>query len=293
MARHAHDPLPSGIAGAPAAVLDAPGGEGRDIGSPSEAACAGSPGSRGSERSCIVTRAALPPDQLIRFVLSPQGVVTPDIRRTLPGRGVWVTANRGCVAEASRRNAFARAFKKEAVLPANLAAEVGDLLRKDALQALSLASKAGALTSGFEKTRSALESGEVLALIEASDGSAEGRKKLVGVLRRRARSPESAMAEPCLGEPTIIESFTSLELDLALGRPHVIHAALLRAPAGGFAVARCLRLHRFELIEKHASGGAERCGTARKNRNVNAKPNRQLPAWDENGANRAAGQKSE
>ena len=293
MARHAHDIGPSGIASAPAAVLDAARGDRRDIGSPSEAPRAESSGSRRSERSCIVTRSALSADQLIRFVLSPNGVVTPDIRRVLPGRGVWVTANRARLAEAFRRNAFARAFKKEVVVPANLADEVGALLRKDALQALSLANKAGALVCGFEKTRAALENGEVLALIEASDGSPEGRNKLVGVLHRSERGSDAATGERGLGATAIVDSFTSRELDLALGRPHVIHAALLRAPASGFAVARCLRLHRFELVEKHASGGAERCGAARKNRNLNAKPNRQVPAWDENGANRAAGQKSE
>ena len=211
-----------------------------------------------------MTRVALPPDQLIRFVLSPQGVVTPDIRRTLPGRGVWVTASRARVAEASRRNAFARAFKREVTTPTHLADDVGVLLRKDALQALSLANKAGAVTSGFEKTRAALEGGTVVALIEASDGSPEGRKKLVGILPRIKRSPDNSTAEAYIGEFAVIESFTSPELDLALGRSHVIHAALLRAPAGGFALTRCLRLHRFELVEKHASGGAERCGAAPK-----------------------------
>jgi len=203
-----------------------------------------------------------------------------------------VTANKDRVAEASRRKAFARAFKKEVAVPADLADEVDALLRKDALQALSLANKAGAVTSGFEKTRSALEKGEVLILIEASDGSPEGRRKLVGLLRCGAGSSAVSIGDAAVDGPEIIASFTSTELDLALGRPHVIHAALLRAPVGDFALARCLRLHRFELIEKHASGGAERCGAARKNRNLNANLNRELPAWDANGANRAAGQKS-
>ena len=290
MARHAHELGSRGVASAPAAGRDGACPEGRDIGSPPEHARG--PKRAKSERSCIVTRALLPPDQLIRFVLSPQGVVTPDIRRALPGRGVWVTANKDRVAEASRRKAFARAFKKEVAVPVDLADEVDALLRKDALQALSLANKAGAVTSGFEKTRSALEKGEVLILIEASDGSPEGRRKLVGLLRRGAGSSAVSIGDAAVDGPEIIASFTSSELDLALGRPHVIHAALLRAPVGDFALARCLRLHRFELIEKHASGGAERCGAARKNRNLNANLNRELPAWDANGANRAAGQKS-
>jgi uncharacterized protein len=266
MARHAHDREPSD---APAAAVDAA----RAASPATEASRARSGRKQQSERSCIVTRAVLAPDELIRFVLSPQNLVVPDVRRALPGRGVWVTASRARIDEACRRKAFGRAFKREVTTPVDLAEQVGSLIRKDALQALSLANKAGALTAGFEKTRAALEDGEALALIEASDGSADGRRKLIAALRRNERSAdgESLPAESATLEPAIIDCFASSELDLALGRPHVIHAALLRAPAGGFALRRCLRLHRFELIEKHASGGAERCGAARESRN----PNRQ------------------
>jgi predicted RNA-binding protein YlxR (DUF448 family) len=280
MAQHAHD------LGAGAAVPRE-----RDIESRHSDARRDPVAGLGSERRCIVTRAALPPDQLIRFVLSPQAVVTPDIRRVLPGRGVWVTASRARVAEACRRKAFGRAFKKEVTTPADLADDVGLLLRRDALQALSLANKAGALTAGFEKTRAALESGATLALLEASDGSPEGRKKLIGKLIAAWRRGEATSSgEPEAGEPgrgpcAIVDSFSSEELDLALGRSHVIHAALLRAPAGGFALTRCLRLHRFELIEKHASGGAERCGAARESRNSNRQSEPPTPSLGREPAN--------
>jgi predicted RNA-binding protein YlxR (DUF448 family) len=210
-------------------------------------------GERQPLRSCIVTREAKPPAELIRFVLSPEGVVTPDIGRVLPGRGVWVTLGRALVAEAVRRKAFARAFRREVAIPADLPDLVSQLLRKDALQALSLANKAGALICGFEKVRAALVAGRVLALIEASDGSPEGRRKLIAAGSGRERGGEAEA-----GEPRLVDPFASADLDLALGRPHVIHAALLEAPAAGFALARCMRFRRFELIEKHASGGAQR-----------------------------------
>jgi len=203
---------------------------------------------KGQQRSCIVTRVAQAPEGLIRFVLSPQGVVTPDIRRVLPGRGVWVTASRAVIAEAVKRKAFARAFRKDVTVPQDLADMVGGLLSKDALQALSLGNKAGAVVAGFEKVREALGAAKVTALIEASDGSADGRRKLVGAAQAQGD------AVP------VLDSFASGELDLALGRSHVIHAALLKAPAGGFALMKCLRFHRFE---KHASGGAESRGGAR------------------------------
>jgi len=257
MARHALDREPAEIAAAPAAA----GGEVRANGG--VVSRAGSRAGRKPERSCIVTRAVKSPAELIRFVLSPEGVVTPDIRRALPGRGVWVTASRARIAEAGKRKAFARAFRKEVVAPADLAEQVGRLLRKDGLQAISLANKAGAVTAGFEKVRAALAAGEVLALIEASDGSPDGRRKLIGV----SDMPRGA-AEPGIARPSVIDCFASIELDLALGRAHVIHAALLKAPAGGLALTKCLRFHRFELIEKHASGGVERRGAPHESRRI-------------------------
>ena len=67
-----------------------------------------------TERTCVVTRRAGSPDDLIRFVLAPDGTVTPDLKRKLPGRGVWVTARRKEIAEAVKKRAFTRGFKAEA-----------------------------------------------------------------------------------------------------------------------------------------------------------------------------------
>jgi predicted RNA-binding protein YlxR (DUF448 family) len=193
-------------------------------------------------RSCILTREALSPNELIRFVLSPAGEVVADIRRVLPGRGVWVTANRSKVAEAVKRRAFARAFKKPVEVAADLGDVVGKLLRKDALQALSLANKAGAVTTGFEKVRSALIAGKVVALVEARDASPDSRRKLAFLLEQGAAD--------CA--PTIIDEFASDELNLALGRSHVIHVAVLEAPIAGLVLTKSLRLRRFEFIDKQS-----------------------------------------
>ena len=247
MARHALDSEPTDAAAEPAPER---GGSRRAVGARRLKDAEKQPA-----RSCIVTREVKTPSDLIRFVLSPDDVVTPDIRRILPGRGVWVTAARPDVTEASRRKAFARAFRKEVKTPSDLPDLVAGLLREDALRALSLAKKAGAVISGFEKVRAAIVAGHVLALIEASDGSLEGRRKLVAGSDFAGTEPVGgAMA----GEPAIVDCFSSRDLDLALGRSHVIHAALLKAPVGEFTLTRCLRFRRFELIEKHASGGASR-----------------------------------
>src|SRR5215470_15026374 len=96
----------------------------------------------GTERMCIVTREVRPVTEMIRFVIGPDGHVVPDLKRRLPGRGVWVTATRAAVAEAVKRRAFARGFKTEARLAPDFTDEVERLLKQSVLDALSIAHKA-------------------------------------------------------------------------------------------------------------------------------------------------------
>jgi predicted RNA-binding protein YlxR (DUF448 family) len=154
-------------------------------------------------------------ERLIRFVAGPDGVVVPDLARRLPGRGVWVAADRASVETAAKKGLFARAAKARLVPPAGLADQVETLLLSRLLSALGLARKAGALTSGFEKTQAAVEAGKAALLIEATDGAADGRRKLLAAARRSPRPPE------------LIGLFTSDELGLALGGANVIHTAFL------------------------------------------------------------------
>jgi len=183
-----------------------------------------------SERTCIVTRAVRAPGAMIRFVRAPDGGVAPDIRSRLPGRGVYVTASADLVAQAAKRQIFSRGFKAKAEASPTLAEEVDRLLEADCLQMLALANKAGLATAGFAKVAAALEEGRVRALIAASDGGADGRRKLERGIRR------------CGGEPRRIDLFTSSQLDLALGRTNVIHAALAGGGTTEAFLARCERL---------------------------------------------------
>ncbi len=199
----------------------------------------------GPERTCIVTRTKGAPEDMIRFVLGPGEAVTPDIRRKLPGRGVWITAKAALVAEAVRKHAFARGFKKKVVASENLAAEVEALLTTDCLQALSIANKAGAVTAGFGKVEEAIAGGVVAGLVHASDGGADGARKLGQSLRRRFGDSE---ARPRIG------LFRSDQLDLALGRANVIHAALLSGAASEAFLARCRRLAMYRAPAQDAVG---------------------------------------
>ena len=195
---------------------------------------AGPHGGAGTERFCVVTRAVKPVDELIRFVAGPDGVV-PDVKRKLPGRGLWITASRKALADAVARKAFARGFKRDVRVPADLAALTERLLVQSALDALAIAGKAGLAPAGFAKVEAALMRDRVVALLHASEAAADGVKKLTGVLKSR----------PDVDRITVIRAFDSAQLDLALGRANVVHAALLAGPASNTFLARFHRLERF------------------------------------------------
>jgi predicted RNA-binding protein YlxR (DUF448 family) len=97
----------------------------------------------GSERLCAATGEVKCVDHMIRFVMGPGQTVVPDLKRRLPGRGLWVTATRGALELAIRRNCFARGFKREMVVEPELVQMTEGLLERSALDALAMAHKAG------------------------------------------------------------------------------------------------------------------------------------------------------
>ncbi len=167
------------------------------------------------ERRDIVTGEVRDESALIRFVAGPDGVVTPDLARRLPGRGVWVAADRASVETAARKNLFSRAAKARLIVPPDLADQVERLLFQRLLSALGLARKAGDLTFGFERVLAAIASGKTAWLVEASDGAEDGRRKLLAAAQRQVNPPR------------MLALFTSDELSLALGAQNVIHTAFL------------------------------------------------------------------
>ncbi len=188
------------------------------------------------ERTCIVTRTAQPSAGLMRFVLGPDQQVVPDLKHKLPGRGVWVTARSDLVETAVKRRLFSRAFKTEAKAPETLADDIGRVLRDDLRQSLSLANKAGAVITGFEKVESAIAEKPLAALIHAAEAAEDGRRKLTNQLRKRLGDAISSF-------PVILD-LSNDELSLALGRSHVIHAALV---AGAGSDGFLNRWHRYRL----------------------------------------------
>ena len=203
----------------------------------------------GPERTCIVTGAKSSPETMLRFALGPDGAVVPDIRRKLPGRGVWTELSFRTVSRAAAKQAFSRAFRTKAEAPAALAETVGGLLERDALQSLSIANKAGLVVAGAFKVDSAIEAEDVVALIQASDGAADGAAKRANALRAKLGQEAHAIQR--------VNMFSSRQLDLALGRANVIHAALKRGAASSAFLARADRLRRYCGGEADAATGTE------------------------------------
>ena len=194
-------------------------------------------------RMCAVSREVRPTDELIRFVVAPSGEVVADLKRKLPGRGLWVSASRRAVAEAVRRHQFRRGFKRDVKVAPTLPEDIEALLVRSATDALAMAAKAGQVVAGFGKVEDALSERQTVALIHASDGAADGIRKLDAIARQRGGiRGESAKI-------SIVNVLTSAQLDLALGRSNVIHAALLAGPASKTFLSRCQLLVRYRMAD--------------------------------------------
>jgi uncharacterized protein len=198
-------------------------------------------------RMCAVTRQVRPIDEMIRFVVSPSGQVIPDLKRKLPGRGLWVSASHQALAEAVRRHQFGKGFKRDVHVAPTLASDTETLLVRSATEALAMAAKAGQVISGFSKVEGVLgqrqAKASIAALIHASDGAADGIRKLDAIVRQNAGINDDSREIP------VVTALTSEQLDLALGRSNVIHAALLAGPASKTFLSRSQILVRYRMAD--------------------------------------------
>ena len=195
------------------------GGDAAGAGAGPEAAGGGGP-----ERRCVVTGRSGPREALIRFAVAPDRTIVPDLAGRLPGRGIWVGADRAAVAEAARKRLFARAARAPVRAPEDLAEKVEAALALRAADALGLARRAGAAVAGYGKAETALRRGRAALRIEARDGAAEGRRKL------------DRLAP---GVP-VLSALTAGELARPFGRARVAHVVVL-AGAGAGLVERLRR----------------------------------------------------
>ena len=180
------------------------------------------------ERRDLVSHQVMDESRLIRFVAGPDGQVAPDLGRKLPGRGLWVEASRASVEAAVKKNGFTRSAKTKLTAPADLADVVERLLVRRCLDQLGLARREGVLISGFEKSAAAIRSGKAAWAVEAADGAADGRGKILALARHQT--------------VRICGAFSADDLSLALGLENAIHAVLLK---GGRADRWTLEVERL------------------------------------------------
>ena len=179
----------------------------------------------GPERRCIVTGETRPKAELVRFVVGPEGQIVPDVLEKLPGRGIWVTAERDAIEKAAAKGLFARAAKRAVTVPDDLADQVERQIARHLVELVSIARKSGEAVAGFEKVKSWLAAGRAKVLLQASDGSERGKGKLW--------TPEGGR---------YFDILTSAELGLAFGRESVIHGALASGGLGSRVVEEATRL---------------------------------------------------
>jgi uncharacterized protein len=171
------------------------------------------------ERRCIATGEVRAESALIRFAASPDGEAVPDIAARLPGRGMWVSADRDLLQRAMAKNAFSRAAKMPLRVPSDLVARVEKLLVQQIANNLGLARRSGLLVLGFDTIARAFAAKQPPGiLIEARDGASDGRRKLLSVARQHGLSP------------IVMDLLTAEEMSLALGRENVIHSGLRSGP---------------------------------------------------------------
>jgi predicted RNA-binding protein YlxR (DUF448 family) len=168
------------------------------------------------ERRDIVTGEVMPEHRLVRFVAAPDGVVVPDVAAKVPGRGLWVEATRKAILTAVEKKLFARAAKAQVTATSDLVERTEKALLSRMLGDLGLARRSGSLVLGFDNVLRALDGPKAAPalLIEATDGAADGKRKLYNAAHARGL------------KPVVMECLSSAELGLALGRENVIHAAV-------------------------------------------------------------------
>ncbi|MFY0624002.1 MAG: RNA-binding protein [Pelagimonas sp.] len=192
----------------------------------------------GPERKCIATGEIEPKFGLIRFVAGPDGRIVPDLAGKLPGRGVYVAADRAAMDRAIDKGLFSRAAKQNVTLPEGFSDLLEQMLSRRVVDLISLARKSGDAVSGYEKVKDWLLKEEAEVLVQADDGSARGKSKL---------------STPYGG--SYIGWLSADELGMAFGRQTVIHAALRAGGMASRVVEEAQRLKGMRVRESDTDRG--------------------------------------
>ena len=180
-------------------------------------------------RKCIATGALRPKDEMLRFVVGPDGSLVPDLDGCLPGRGLWLSAERDMVNTACAKGLFSRAAHHGVEVSANLADQLEGLMVRRCLDLLGLARRAGEAVAGFEKAKAWLREGKGGVILQARDGATDGREKI------KALAPGLAT----------VDLFEARELGRALGRDCCVHVVMAEGRLAESLMTEASRLMAF------------------------------------------------
>ncbi|UFN51355.1 RNA-binding protein [Roseomonas sp. OT10] len=192
-------------------------------------------------RRCVATRESLPKEGMIRFVLGPARELVPDLGGRLPGRGMWLSARSDVLEAALKRGAFAKAARGPVHPPPDLSARIEDGLRHRIRDLAGFARRAGQAVSGFQQAREWLQAGRAGLVLQASDGSAAERARLVGGR-----------------EVPVVAVLTAAELGGVFGRDHAVHVVVAQGRLAQEIAREAVRLEGF--LPRGPSGAVERMG---------------------------------
>ena len=176
----------------------------------------------GPLRQCALTRIKRPTDELIRFVRGPGNQIYPDLSCRLPGRGVWISADRASIKKAISTGVFGRSLKSKIEVEEDLPEKIDNLLVKRVIESLSLANKAGLVVAGYDSVFSLIGQSKAVVLLHGEGAADSGRDRL----DRKFVATRTTTS----GSPLIFDGLTIEQMSLAIGRSNVVHAAL---KAGG------------------------------------------------------------
>ena len=189
-----------------------------------------------NDRTCLLCRQNRIADEMIRFVATPDGMVIADLKKNLPGRGVWVCANRRSVDKAAGKKMFARGLKMNVSVSELIGSETDSLIEQSALASLGFARKASQCITGAFKVDALLRTGKAVALLHAIDAADDGVRKLAGAACVSGKNGRKVK---------VLKLFDSEKMSLALGIENVNHAALTIGGAADSFLKRAELLARY------------------------------------------------
>ncbi len=127
---------------------------------------------------CLVTKTTYAREEMLRFVVSPEGTLVFDVSERLPGAGLWIKADKAILQTAVSKRLFNKAAGRNVIIPDNLPDTVETELKACCLSLLGMARKAGLLVFGFENVKKSLNTLEAGVAFEAQDAAENGKNKL-------------------------------------------------------------------------------------------------------------------